>query len=101
MIASTPLVCALSARTASGMSPRNSVELGHGSGSLRVVDATYLGALLSASLNGPPWLFQCASRPSYVRRPKSHPAKPPPAAIRAPIALPAASPAVKAMGERM
>src|SRR5947209_17297272 len=81
MIARTQPDCALSAPTASKMSPRSSVELGHGRGSPRVVDATYLGELFSASLNGPPLSFQVLSRlvspppeePSCQATPGRHP----------------------------
>jgi hypothetical protein len=62
MIARMPPDCALSTPTASAMPPRSSVELGHGRGCSRVVDATYLGELFSASLNGPPLSFQVLSR---------------------------------------
>jgi hypothetical protein len=48
MIARTPLDRALRLRTALGMSSRNNVELGHGSGSVSEVEITYLGVLLSA-----------------------------------------------------
>ena len=61
-----------SAATAFASSPSRSVELGHGSGSFSVRDTTYFGMLLSMSLNGPPALFQCGRRSSYVRRPSSN-----------------------------
>ena len=51
MMARTPSARILSAPTASAMSPCSSVEFGHGSGSLSVVDATYLDALLSMGPN--------------------------------------------------
>lgn len=48
----------LSSATASAASPPSNVELLQGSGSRSVLDATYFGALLSASLNGLSWVFQ-------------------------------------------
>jgi hypothetical protein len=49
--------------TASAASPFNSVEFGHGSGSRSVREETYLGALLSPSLNGPMHRSQYAASP--------------------------------------
>ena len=55
---SLPGVCLTSA-TAAGMSPLSSVELGQGRGSVNVLEATYLGALLRGSRNGlSSWAFQ-------------------------------------------
>jgi hypothetical protein len=42
----------LSPATASATSPSSNVELLHGRGSRNVREATYFGALLSASVNG-------------------------------------------------
>jgi hypothetical protein len=44
--------CCLSSPTSRGTSPESSVEFSHGSGSLRVVDATYFCERLSTSVNG-------------------------------------------------
>jgi len=52
----------LSSATAAGMSPRSRVEFGQSSLVAGLLEATYLRALLSASLNGPPLAFQEASR---------------------------------------
>jgi hypothetical protein len=52
----------LSSATAAGTSPASSVEFGHASLAAGLLEATYLPAWLSASLNGPPWAFQEASR---------------------------------------
>ena len=57
MCRSLPGAC-LNSATAAGISPLSSVDLGYGTGSVRVVEATYLGALLRASRNGLSWVFQ-------------------------------------------
>ena len=78
----------MSLATASGMSPSSSVEFSHGSGSSRVLDATYFCVLLSTSVNGfgSVWCGQKAAKCSYVRRPSSRdPASAMPSAITAPI----------------
>ena len=47
--------------TAAGTSPCSRVEFGQSSLVAGLLEATYLGTLLSASLNGPPRAFQEAS----------------------------------------
>jgi hypothetical protein len=52
----------LRSATAAGTSPCSRVEFGQPSLAVGLLEATYLRALLSASLNGPPFAFQDASR---------------------------------------
>jgi hypothetical protein len=54
----------LRSATAAATSPRSRVEFGQSSLTSGLFEATNLRVLLSASLNGPPWAFQEASRSS-------------------------------------
>src|SRR5207244_11040503 len=60
-----PELCLRSA-TAAGMSPCSRVEFGQSSLVAGLLEATYFGMVLSASLNGPPRAFQ------EVRRSEEH-----------------------------
>src|SRR3989440_5699739 len=58
MITRFALELSLRSATAAGTSPCSRVEFGHSSLALGLLEATYLRASLSASLNGPPRAFQ-------------------------------------------
>ena len=66
-------VSRLSSATAAATSPRSSTEFCQGSGSVSVVEATYLVAASSAAVNGLPSVCfgQNPEKSSYVRRPSS------------------------------
>jgi hypothetical protein len=78
--------CRLRSATASATSPLSRVELAHGSGSVRVVEATYFGRPSSTGVNALSRCFgQKPAKSQYVRRPSS---RAPVAAMPSPILRP-------------